>query len=160
MIRVLVVGQGPPATGGIPSFVADVVDDPWLAERVRLDYLNTTSHRRGRPGAATAGNARLALWHAYQTFVRARHADVVHLNVAPAPSLPLIRAISLCAAARAAGARTILHAHTGRLQTCARSAGYRALLRSALALADAFVVVSSSAERAARRQGPAKVVRI
>ena len=98
MIRVLIVGQGAPTTGGIPSFVADVLGDPWLRARVRLDFLNTSSHRRGSPGAATVGNARLALTHARQTFARARDVDVVHLNVAPAPALPLLRAIVLCAA--------------------------------------------------------------
>jgi glycosyltransferase involved in cell wall biosynthesis len=160
MIRVLIVGQGAPTTGGIPSFVADVLGDPWLRARVRLELLNTTSHRRGSPGAATVGNARLAVTHARQTFARARDVDVVHLNVAPAPALPLLRAIVLCAAARAAGARTILHAHSGRIDRCARSALYRALLRSALALTQAFVVVSSSAERAVSALGAAKVVRI
>ena len=160
MIRVLIVGQGAPTTGGIPSFVADVLGDPWLGARVRLDFLNTTSQRRGRPGEATVGNARLALAHARQTFARARDVDIVHLNAAPAPALPLLRAIVLCAAARAAGARTILHAHSGRIDTCARSALYRALLRLALALTHAFVVVSSSAERAVSALGAAKVVRI
>ena len=160
MIRVLIVGQGGPTTGGIPSFVADVLDDPWLRARVRLDFLNTTSQRRGSPGAATVGNARLALAHARQTFARARDVDVVHLNVAPAPALPLLRAIVLCAAARAAGARTILHAHSGRIDRCAQSPLYRALLRSALALTHAFVVVSSSAECAVSALGAAKVVRI
>jgi glycosyltransferase involved in cell wall biosynthesis len=160
MIRVLIVGQGPPATGGIPSFVSDVLDDPWLRAKVRLGYLNTASHQRGRPGAATVGNARLALAHARQTFERARHADVVHLNVAPAPTLPLLRAMLLCAAARAAGARTILHAHSGRLDRCARSMVYRALLRAVLALTHAFVVVSSPAERTVSRLGAGKVVRI
>jgi glycosyltransferase involved in cell wall biosynthesis len=162
MIRVLIVGQGAPTTGGIPSFVADVLGDPWLRARVRLDFLNTTSPLRGRPGGATVSNARLALAHARRMFARARDVDVVHLNVAPAPALPLLRAIVLCAAARAAGARTILHAHSGRIDACARNAVYRALLRSALALTHAFVVVSSSAERAVSMlgAGASKVVRI
>ena len=160
VISVLIVGQGPPAIGGIPSFVSDLRDDPWLRGRVRLDHLNTTSDQRGRPGAATFGNARLALGHARQTFSRARAVDIVHLNVAPTPALPLLRATLLCAAARAAGARTILHAHSGRLDRCFRSAVYRALLRVALALTHAFVVVSSSAERTVSSLGTGKVVRI
>jgi glycosyltransferase involved in cell wall biosynthesis len=160
VISVLIVGQGPPAKGGIPSFVSDLLDDPWLRGRVRLDHLNTTSDQRGRPGAATFGNARLALGHARQTFSRARAVDIVHLNVAPTPALPLLRATLLCAAARAAGARTILHAHSGRLDRCSRSAVYRALLRVALALTHAVVVVSSSAERTVSSLGTGKVVRI
>lgn len=160
MIRVLIVGQGPPARGGIPSFVSDVLADPWLRSRVRIGYLNTTSRQREKPGAPTVANARLALVHARQTFARARGADVVHLNVAPAPSLPLLRAMLLCAAARAGGAHTILHAHSGRLDRCTRSGLYRALLRAALALTHAFVVVSSSAERTVSRLGSGKVVRV
>jgi glycosyltransferase involved in cell wall biosynthesis len=160
LISVLIVGQGPPARGGIPSFVSDVLDDPWLRGRVRLDHLNTTSDQRGRPGAATFGNARLALADARQTFSRAHAVDIVHLNVAPTPALPLLRATLLCAAARAAGARTILHAHSGRLDRCSRSALYRALLRVVLALTHAFVVVSSSAERTVSSLGTGNVVRI
>jgi glycosyltransferase involved in cell wall biosynthesis len=157
-LRVLVIGQGPPATGGIPSFVSDVLDDPWLSDRIRLDYLNTTARQHVRPGAATIGNLRLALHHMRQTLRQARGADVVHLNVAPAPALPLVRAVLLCAVSRVAGARTILHAHTGRLDRCARRAEYRALLRAALFVTDAFVVVSSSAEHSLSELGAGTVV--
>jgi glycosyltransferase involved in cell wall biosynthesis len=147
--------------GGIPSFVDDVLHDPWLSDRVRLEHLNTTSEEPQHPGAATFGNALLALKHAYRTFSRARGMDVVHINVAPAPTLPLARAMLLCAAARAGRAATILHAHSGRLDTCARSLLYRALLRATLSITDAFVVVSASGERVVSSVGGAdKVVRL
>jgi len=158
---VLVVGRGRPAMGGIPSFVDDVLHDPWLGERVRLEHLNTTSDQPPRPGAATFGNALLALTHAYRTFTRARAVDVVHINVAPAPALPLARAMLLCAAARAGRASTILHAHSGRLDTCAQSLLYRVLLRATLSITDAFIVVSASGERVVTSVGgAAKVVRL
>jgi glycosyltransferase involved in cell wall biosynthesis len=159
--RVLLVGRGRPATGGIPSFVADVLHDPWLRDRVRLEHLNTTSEQPPRPGAATFGNALLALSQAYRTYTRAREVDVVHINVAPAPTLPLARAMLMCAAARAGRASTILHAHSGRLDTCAQSPLYRALLRTTLSITDAFVVVSASGERVVTSVGgAAKVVRL
>ncbi len=160
-LAVLIVGQGSPAKGGIPSFVSDLLLDPWLGERVRFEYLNTASQRPRRPGSASMRNAALTLRHACQVFARARRVDVVHLNVAPAPVLPLARAMLLCAASRAAGARTILHAHSGRLDTCARSLVYRALMRATLAISHSFVVVSVPAERAVARLGRAgKVVRL
>ena len=67
---------------------------------------------------------------------------MVHLNVSAAPTAPLLRALLLSATARAAGARTILHAHTGRLHLAARRGIYRWLLRRARLVVDAFVVVS------------------
>jgi len=158
---VLIVGQGSPAKGGIPSFVSDLLLDRWLRERVRLEYFNTTPDGVRRPGSASLANVVLTMRHASRVFARARKVDVVHLNVAPAPALPLARAMVLCVAARLAGARTILHAHTGRLDMCSRSPVYRLLLRAALAISHTFVVVSVPAERAVARLGRSgKVVRL
>jgi glycosyltransferase involved in cell wall biosynthesis len=158
--RVLIVGQGPPAAGGIPTFIAGLVEGPWLADRAHLDFLNTTSKKSKRPGAATASNFLEAVGHAWSVFRRARKVEVVHLNLAPVPTLPLLRAMVLTLAARAGGARVLLHAHTGRLQTVAASSRtYRTLLRLTLRLVDRLIVVSKAAEAAARPLG-ANVVRV
>ena len=151
--KVLVVGQGPPARGGIPTFVEMLLDDPWLQKHVVMDCLNTTPSREKRPGAADAANLRAAFADAGAIMRRARHVGVVHLNLSPAPLLPLLRALLLVLAARAAGARVVLHAHTGRLHASAARWSYRAALRAALLFVDSFVVVSRDAERAAARLG-------
>lgn len=146
--QVLVVGQGPPARGGIPSYVTGLMDDPRLGERIAMRFLNTTPLGTKRPAALNASNLRLALFHAWTLLRRARRADVVHLNLAPAPSLPLLRALLLCAAAKLGGARVILHAHTGRLHRCAERPAYRFLLRLVPMVTDRIIVVSQEAKDA------------
>jgi glycosyltransferase involved in cell wall biosynthesis len=157
--RVLLVGQGPPVTGGIPSFIESLLKDPVLRDRVHLEHLNTSPRGEKRPGALTASNTRQVLDDARRVGDRARGADVVHLNLAAAPGLPLARAIVLARSARRAGAAVILHAHTGRLDLSARRASYRVLLRQAGRSVDALVVVSGAAEAAARPLVP-RVVRL
>jgi len=125
-----------------------LLEDPWLAGKVDLAFLNTTPNRDKHPGAADLGNLRDAVGHARAVFTRGRRVDVIHLHASPAPVLPLLRASLLTLAARAAGARVIVHAHTGRLHTAAASPLYRLILRMLLGLVDAFVVVSRDAERA------------
>ncbi|MGE5226307.1 MAG: glycosyltransferase family 4 protein [Planctomycetaceae bacterium] len=150
--RVLIVGQGEPARGGIPSFVRTLLDDPWLRERTRLSFLNTT-HDPTRPGAATLANLRWAVEDWRRVRRGARGVDVVHLNLAPAPLLPLVRATSLALAARSAGARVLLHAHSGRLHVAARSRPYRWGLRALVRATDAIVVVSADGAETVRAAG-------
>ena len=156
--RVLVVGQGPPATGGIPTFVANLMGSATLRHRATLRFLNTTPAGERRPASVTLTNAGRALRDVARVFRAARGADLVHLNVSAVPVAPLARAFALCAAARAAGARTILHAHTGRLHIAARRRVYAWLLRRAPLLVDAFVVVSRVEAEAARDVGLDPVV--
>jgi glycosyltransferase involved in cell wall biosynthesis len=152
-LRVLLVGQGPPTRGGIPTFVGALLEDAWLRERVDFEHLNTTPGAAKRPAALTGSNLRLTFVHAWAVFRRGRRADVVHLNLAPAPTLPLVRALALSMAARASGSRVILHAHTGRMHLAARSSSYRLLLWLTLRAVHAFVVVSGSAQAVAGRLG-------
>lgn len=159
-VRVLMVGQGPPTRGGIPSFVAGLLEDPVLASKAEVRYLNTTPSRTKRPGALDVGNATDAVRHAWRVFRRSRGVDVVHLHLSPVPALPLLRAALLAAAARAAGARVVLHAHTGRLHDAVGRRGYRAVLRVALRFVDVLIVVSGVAESALRDQGVAGAVKI
>jgi glycosyltransferase involved in cell wall biosynthesis len=151
--KVLIVGQGPPESGGIPTFVAGLLEDPWLAARVDLEFLNTTPKGIKQPGAATASNIVRSIGQAWSVFQKARHADVVHLNLAPVPTLPLLRAFVLALAARLGGARVVLHAHTGRLHTAVGNNIYRLLLRLTLKVVDRLIVVSTTAEQAARTLG-------
>ncbi len=120
---------------------------------MRIDYLNTTPRGPKHPAAMNLRNLTLTLVHAWAILRRARRADLVHLNLAPAPALPLARALFLCAAAKAAGTRVILQAHTGRLHLSARRPHYRALLRASRPLVDAFVVMSEPSERVLRNLG-------
>jgi glycosyltransferase involved in cell wall biosynthesis len=132
--------------------VTDLGSDPWLRARVDLTYLNTAPKGDKVPGAWTWGNLARTVVHAARIgrAVRGRRADVMHLNLAATPSLPLARALALAATGRLAGARVILHAHTGQLEACVRSRAFAGLLRLTLRVVDAFVVVSRSGERAVR----------
>jgi glycosyltransferase involved in cell wall biosynthesis len=158
-MAVLLVGQGPPTHGGIPTFVGRLIQNEWMRRRARFDFLNTTPPGLKEPGRPTIDNVRQALRDARGVLMRGRRADVVHLHLSPAPLLPLIRALFLVVAARLAGARVVLHAHSGLLHKSVRHRAYRVVLRITLALLHAFVVVSREAEAAVRPLGR-RVVRI
>lgn len=150
--RILLVGQGAPARGGIPTFIRTLLDDPWLGARARLSYLNTT-HDPTQPGAATAANLRWAIDDVVRVFRAAQRVDIVHLNLAPAPLLPLVRATSLVVAAKLTGTHVLLHAHSGRLHVAARSRPYRWGIRVLARLADVVVVVSADGADTVRAAG-------
>jgi glycosyltransferase involved in cell wall biosynthesis len=152
-LAVLLVGHGPPTTGGIPSFVMRLVGDGWLGERCAIDYVNTAPDGEKLPGAFTASNLWLTAVHARTLFRRSRGADVVHLNLAAAPTLPLIRALVLTLACRLAGVPVILHAHTGMIETCVQGWLFRSIMRLELRAASLLIVVSTAAERAAAPLG-------
>lgn len=115
--RVVVVAQAAPAQGGIASFAHLLVDDDGLNERFDMELLNTTRQAVRRAGTFTVAN----LWHAIVDSVRvfraARGADVVHVQTALVPTLPLLRAIALCTAARLGGAHVLCHVHSGRVNS-------------------------------------------
>lgn len=145
------MGQGYPTLGGVPTFIDRLINDSWLRERVQLDYLNTTPKGVKRPAAFHFSNLWLALRDAFALLARARGKDVVHLNLAPAPLLPLLRALALSSAAKLAGARVILHAHSGRVERSIDQPSYRLFLRLVLQVVDSFVVVSRDARVAVGR---------
>jgi glycosyltransferase involved in cell wall biosynthesis len=150
--RVVVVAQGPPAQGGIATFARTIVEDPVLAADVDLTLLNTTREAVRAGGRLTPAN----LWHAVADAVRvaraARRAEVIHIQTALLPTLPLLRALVLCAAGRAGGARILVHVHSGRAnsgQAEAFTPGSvtRMLLRG-LRLADTVLTVSEAGAHA------------
>ena len=146
--RVLVVGQGPPTRGGIPTFVSTLLADSSLRARAELRYLNTTPQRAKLPGAFAPSNLVLVVVHAFKVLRFGRGCDVVHLNLAATPLLPLIRAAALCTAARLAGCRVVLHAHTGEIPRCMKRRSFRIAMRAVLRLTDVMIVVANDAARA------------
>jgi glycosyltransferase involved in cell wall biosynthesis len=149
--RVLVMGQGYPTLGGIPTFIDRLINDRWLRERVEFEFLNTTPRNVKHPAAFRFSNLWLALRDAFALFTHSRDKDVVHLNLAPAPLLPLLRALALCSTAKLARAKVILHAHSGRLERSIDQPAYRLTIALVLRLVDSFVVVSRSAQTAVGR---------
>jgi glycosyltransferase involved in cell wall biosynthesis len=157
-LRLLLVGHGFPTRGGIPTFVTGLVTDPWLRQRVIINFLNTAPRAQKRPGALDRQNIRLTVTHVVQIFKNARQADLVHLNLAMTPFLPLLRAVVLTISARLTGAPVLVHAHTGTVERYVRASTYRLLLRVQLKMASAMIVVTRAAEETAGRLGP--VVRL
>ena len=148
---VLVVGQA--SAGGIGVFIHQLIDDPWLQQHARLKLFDSTIPGWIHPGAPSVANARLALHQAWNVYRLGRSVQVVHLNVAAAPSLPLLRALTLTVVSKLSGARVILHTHGGFIQHAAARRPYRTLLRLAVRAADVFVVNSRTNQAAVTRLG-------
>lgn len=151
---VLVVGQLPPLVGGIASYVAALTTDPAVLAAVDLQVL-ATQPADGTPlGTVTRRNIRRSLEHVCAVRAAGRDVDVVHLNFAAEPVWPLLRSTACAAAARAAGARVILHMHTtGRAAEHARGVGYRTLLRIAGRVCDRIVTLTPAEETTVRALG-------
>lgn len=127
-LSVLLVGQAAPARGGIPSFLNSLAADPDLAAKADVRLLNTTRQAERRAGTLTGDNLVHAVQDTVRTYRAARGADVVHVQTALLPALPLLRALAVCAAARLAGAAVICHVHHAQLSTSLEEA--RAAARS------------------------------
>jgi glycosyltransferase involved in cell wall biosynthesis len=111
--RVVVVAQGAPAQGGIATFAETLVSDPELNRSFDMQFLNTTRKAIRVGGAFSPANVWHALVDAVRVFRSARRSAVVHVQTALLPTLPLIRALTICGAARLGGARVLCHVHTG-----------------------------------------------
>lgn len=146
-LQVVLVGSAAPARGGIPSFVDALVADTELAERVGITLVNTSRRAERRAGTLTGGNLLNAVVDTWRTYRAARRSDVVHLQTALLPTLPLLRALAVCAAGRLAGAAVVCHIHSAQLNTSRESAlaevgSSGRLLRLLPRLADRLVTVS------------------
>jgi glycosyltransferase involved in cell wall biosynthesis len=137
-----------------------LLDDEGLGAAVRFDFLNTTPAGPKRPAAASFGNLSQLVRDAAHVFRRSGTADIVHLNVAPAPLLPLLRALALLAAAKLRRRRVVLHAHTGRLHRFTGQITYRTMLGIAVRMVDAFVVVSAIEEEAVLQATGSRPIRL
>ena len=156
--HVVVVAQGPPARGGISSFATTVVEDAGLARSFSVEMLNTTRQAERAAGTLSGQNLRNAVVDTARTFRAARAADVVHVQTALMPALPLLRALALCAAARAGGAAVLCHVHSGRVnsgqpEAFEPSRPIRFLLRR-LAVVDAVLTVSRPGAQVLQRLLP------
>lgn len=143
MTRVVIVGKGAPERGGIPSYLALILDSR-LAQEFDLELVNLA----GRPqvgGRPTIGNILRTVSDARRVWRAARGADVVHIHSALAPGVTLIRAGILALAGRLAGARTIMHGHGGRIELWLTTPVRRRVARIALLAADTLVAVSAGA---------------
>lgn len=156
--RVVVVAQARPALGGIPTFAELIVDDPRFAEHARVTLLNTTRQAVREAGNLSVTNIRNAVHDTWRVYRAGRDADVVHLHVAPGRLFPLLRTLSMCAAARASGAGVLCHVHSARINGAAQDGFdpgllFRFVLRR-LAFVDALLTVSQSGTRTLQRLVP------
>ena len=155
---VLVIAQAAPARGGIPSFVSNLLEDERLADDFDLHLLNTTRAVERQAGTFTFENLSSVFVDTYRTFRQARSSDVVHIQTALMPMLPLLRALSLSTAARLAGASVICHVHSGRVNSGQPEAfepglATRLVLRG-LRACDLILTVSEAGTRTLRRLVP------
>ena len=158
-VRVVLVGQGAPARGGIASFMANLLDDPDLGRQVDYRFLNVTRRAERAAGRFSLENVRNAVADSVRSFRWARRADVVHVQTALLPALPLVRALLLCGAARLAGAGVLCHVHSGRLNSGQQEAyrpsrSYRLLLRLLRPATHRVLTVAAPGERALREAVP------
>jgi len=139
--RVLLVGKGTPDRGGIATYIEAVLGSE-IRRHHELRFLNLyrADDRRG----GRLNRAELLRTFADARAVRraSRAADIVHLHTALLPLVTMLRAGLLARAARAAGARVLLHVHSGLAQTWLTSAGRRTMAHRVLAPVDKVITVT------------------
>jgi glycosyltransferase involved in cell wall biosynthesis len=145
--RILLVGKGAPDRGGIPSFLDGLLRSD-LARAHDLRFLNVAHPGTPQGGQVTLGNLRRTVTDAAQVWRAAGDRDVVHIHSALAPSVTVVRASLLAWAARARGAKVIVHAHGGNVETWLRPWHRRMLMRVAMWPAARVVAVWTAGERA------------
>jgi glycosyltransferase involved in cell wall biosynthesis len=134
-------------------------DDPNLGRDVEYRVLNVTRKAERAAGRFSLENVRNAVIDAVRCYRLARSSDVVHVQTALLPALPLIRALLLCGAARLAGAGVLCHVHSGRLNSGQDEAYrpqrvYRLLLRLLRPTSHRVLAVAAPGERALRAAVP------
>ncbi len=96
--------------GGIATVALDIVEDPVLDQEFEVVFYNTSQNddRRGEFGMQ---NVARAFEHAWGTFRLARRGSVVHSHAVQHPVFVAWRQVAIALAARARGARVLLHNH-------------------------------------------------
>lgn len=150
-LDLLVVGRGAPERGGIPSYLE------WLTGRAHTAglaarLLNITPSRSSTEGVNLANLTRTG-GDVWRVFRASRQARVCNLHSAGAPAQSLIRLGLLTLAARAAGARVVIHVHGGRLPLWANSRSRLLLVRLVAVAAGHVVTVSHSGQQTLERAG-------
>jgi len=138
---VLLVGKGPPETGGIPAFLS-ALQASALRGAFDLEFLNLSRDAPRIGGRVNVANFARTATDAVAVARAARRADVVHIHSALAPGVTLARAGAMALAARAAGAAVIVHAHGGRIHLWLHTRARRRLARAVLGAAHQIVAVS------------------
>lgn len=157
-LRVLVVGDAAPARGGIATYAETIAQDTLLREHIDVFLLNTTRRPVWKGGSISIFTLWRALVDLVRVFRTAHRFEIVHLLTALLPMGPLLRVIGLAVAARAAGARVLVHAHTGqanigRSETFEPGILLRFTLRG-LHAAHVVAAVSEAGRRGLRRYAP------
>ncbi|MGH2793162.1 MAG: glycosyltransferase family 4 protein [Actinomycetota bacterium] len=147
MSRVLLVGKGPPDRGGISAFLQTLLGSE-LTSKHDVRLLNLTRDEVPRAGRLTAANIRRTLADARNLRRAAKGADIVHIHTALVPAVTLVRAGLLCAAARAGGAKVLVHVHSGLVELWITSVPRRRLARASLSGANHVVTMSNPTRKA------------
>jgi glycosyltransferase involved in cell wall biosynthesis len=158
--RLVVVGRGAPERGGIPSYLAMLVREQ---ERLgRPVVLVNLAPPDGSDGGATSwANLRRTLSDVVRVLRVARRGDIVDVHSALAPTVTALRAGLLLLAARARGAKVVLHAHGGRLAQQLPLGRQRRLTAAAMRPAHVVVAVAEVVRAALLELGvPAGRVRV
>jgi len=145
--RVLLVGKGAPERGGIPSFL-DTLLQSNLAETHELSFLNLAHGGTPQGGKLTVSNL---MWMARDALAVRRAAtaqDIVHIHSALSPTVTVLRAAIMAAAARTRGCAVVVHAHGGSVESWLSNRRRRYLMRVAMAPVRRVVVVWAAGEAA------------
>lgn len=110
--KVVVVAEATPMRGGIATFAETITADPGLAREFDMELLNTAREATREGGRFNLANVRHVLADTWQTFLAARRADIVHVQLVADPGLPAVRAAALCLAGSAGRAKLIAHVHS------------------------------------------------
>jgi glycosyltransferase involved in cell wall biosynthesis len=155
--KVLLVGKGYPDRGGIPTFL-HTLQVGELGDLHEITFLNVAHFGTPEGGEVTAGNVGRTLRDARRLFQMAKGQDVVHIHSALAPAVTVARAGLLAAAGRMRGAKVVVHAHGGNIETWLTSWRTRTLMRLAMLPASHVVAVWSAGEQTlATALGPERV---
>jgi glycosyltransferase involved in cell wall biosynthesis len=142
--RVLLVGKGPPATGGLPTVLSMLLDSD-LAQRYDLSLCNLSRPDPTPGGRLSLANVARTASDLRKVWRAARGQHVVHLHSAFAPTVTAIRLGLLAGAARLRGARVVVHVHGGRVVSwVADSRLARLVMHVSLRPAHAVLAVSAA----------------
>ena len=157
MSKVLLVGKGFPDRGGIPTFL-NTLRHGELGELHQITFLNVAHFDTPEGGEVTAGNISRTLRDARNVFRMAKGQDIVHIHSALAPAVTVGRAGLLALAGRLRGAKVVMHAHGGNIETWLTTRRTRTLMRLAMKPTSHVVAVWSAGEQTlGRALGPGRV---
>jgi glycosyltransferase involved in cell wall biosynthesis len=146
MSKVLLVGKGYPDRGGIPTFL-NTLQEGELGHLHEITFLNVAHFGTPEGGEVTTGNIGRTLRDARAVFRMAKGQDIVHIHSALAPAVTVGRAGLLALAGRLRGARVVMHAHGGNIETWLTTRRTKTLMRVAMAPVSHVVAVWSAGER-------------